>query len=169
MSVRAAILVYSVFAAIALIGWCVGSSFEDRRLDQCSQDLNRQIQTDRGPDQYHPGAPGRACMPGRPKLRRRPPQRRAGDDGGCRDCRRESRCILSSLRAKRSNPCSRKERMDCFASLAMTISKAPCAQAATAAFAPARARGPTPAPAWWWLPGRTAGGSGCGRDCSPRG
>jgi hypothetical protein len=48
MSVRAATLTYSVFqlaAAIALIGWCAGYGFEDHQLDQCRQNLNKQIQT----------------------------------------------------------------------------------------------------------------------------
>jgi hypothetical protein len=47
MSMRAAIPIYSAFqlaAAAALFGWCIVSLYEDRQLDQCSQDLNRQIQ-----------------------------------------------------------------------------------------------------------------------------
>jgi hypothetical protein len=44
---RAAIPIYSAFqlaAAGALFGWCIVSLYEDRQLDQCTQDLNRQIQ-----------------------------------------------------------------------------------------------------------------------------
>lgn len=47
MSMRAAIPIYTAFqlaAAGALFGWCIVSLYEDRQLDQCSQDLNRQIQ-----------------------------------------------------------------------------------------------------------------------------
>jgi hypothetical protein len=47
MSMRAAIPIYSAFqlaAAGALFGWCIVSLYEDRQLDQCTQDLNRQIQ-----------------------------------------------------------------------------------------------------------------------------
>ena len=47
MSTRAATPIYSAFqlaAAGALIAWCVVSLYEGRQLDQCSQDLNRQIQ-----------------------------------------------------------------------------------------------------------------------------
>jgi hypothetical protein len=47
MSRRPAIPFYNAFqlaAAGALLGWCVVSVYEDRQLDQCSQDLNRQIQ-----------------------------------------------------------------------------------------------------------------------------
>jgi hypothetical protein len=46
MSMRAAIPIYSAFqlaAAGALFGWCIVSLYEDRQLDQCTQDLNRQI------------------------------------------------------------------------------------------------------------------------------
>jgi hypothetical protein len=48
MSVRATSLAYSVFqlaAAIALVAWCAGYGFEDHQLDQCRQNLNKQIQT----------------------------------------------------------------------------------------------------------------------------
>ena len=44
---RTAIPIYSAFqlaAAGALFGWCIVSLYEDRQLDQCTQDLNRQIQ-----------------------------------------------------------------------------------------------------------------------------
>jgi hypothetical protein len=47
MSMRAAIPIYTAFqlaAAGALFGWCIVSLYEDRQLDQCSQDLNRQNQ-----------------------------------------------------------------------------------------------------------------------------
>jgi hypothetical protein len=47
MSMRAANPIYSAFqltAAGALLAWCVVSVYEDRQLDQCSRDLNRQIQ-----------------------------------------------------------------------------------------------------------------------------
>jgi transaldolase len=47
MSMRASIPIFSAFqlaAAGALIGWCVVSVYEGRQLDQCSQDINRQIQ-----------------------------------------------------------------------------------------------------------------------------
>jgi hypothetical protein len=48
MSMRAAIPIYSAFqlaAAGALFAWCIGSFYEDHRLDLCTQDSNRQIQT----------------------------------------------------------------------------------------------------------------------------
>ena len=44
---RAAHPIYSAFqltAAGALLTWCLVSVYEDRQLDQCSRDLNRQIQ-----------------------------------------------------------------------------------------------------------------------------
>jgi hypothetical protein len=44
---RAAIPIYSVLqlaAAGALFAWCIVSLYEDRQLDLCTQDLNRQIQ-----------------------------------------------------------------------------------------------------------------------------
>jgi uncharacterized membrane-anchored protein YhcB (DUF1043 family) len=47
MLMRAAIPIYSAFqlaAAGALFGWCIVSLCEDRQLDQCTQDVNRQIQ-----------------------------------------------------------------------------------------------------------------------------
>ena len=47
MSTRATIPIYGAFqlaAAGALIAWCVVSLYEGRQLDQCSQDLSRQIQ-----------------------------------------------------------------------------------------------------------------------------
>ena len=47
MSTRAANPIYSAFqlvAAGALLAWCVVSVYEDRQLDLCAQDLNRQIQ-----------------------------------------------------------------------------------------------------------------------------
>jgi hypothetical protein len=47
MSTRAANPIYSAFqlaAAGALFGWCMMSLYEDRQLDQCTRDLNRQIQ-----------------------------------------------------------------------------------------------------------------------------
>jgi hypothetical protein len=47
MSTRAANPIYSAFqlaAAGVLLAWCVVSIYEDRQLDQCSRDLNRQIQ-----------------------------------------------------------------------------------------------------------------------------
>ena len=47
MSMRAANPIYSAFqlaAAGALFGWCMMSFYEDRQLDLCSRDLNRQIQ-----------------------------------------------------------------------------------------------------------------------------
>jgi hypothetical protein len=47
MSMRAAGAIYSAFqlaAAGALIGWCVMSVYQDRQLDQCTRNLNRQIQ-----------------------------------------------------------------------------------------------------------------------------
>jgi hypothetical protein len=47
MSMRAVHPIYSVFqltAAGALLAWCVVSLYEDRQLDQCSRDINRQIQ-----------------------------------------------------------------------------------------------------------------------------
>jgi hypothetical protein len=47
MSMRTAIPIFGAFqlaAAGALIGWCVVSVYEGRQLDQCSQDLNRQMQ-----------------------------------------------------------------------------------------------------------------------------
>ena len=47
MSTRATIPIYGAFqlaAAGALIGWCVVSLYEGRQLDQCNQDLSRQIQ-----------------------------------------------------------------------------------------------------------------------------
>jgi hypothetical protein len=47
MSMRTAIPIYSAFrlaAAGALFGWCIVSLYEDRQLDLCTQDLNRQIQ-----------------------------------------------------------------------------------------------------------------------------
>jgi hypothetical protein len=47
MSMRASIPVFAAFqlaAAGALIGWCVVSVYEGRQLDQCSQDVSRQMQ-----------------------------------------------------------------------------------------------------------------------------
>jgi hypothetical protein len=47
MSMRAVSPIYSAFqlaAAGALFGWCIVSFYEDRQLDLCSRDLNRQIQ-----------------------------------------------------------------------------------------------------------------------------
>jgi hypothetical protein len=47
MSTRAASPIYTAFqlaAAGALFGWCIVSLYEDRQLDLCARDLNRQIQ-----------------------------------------------------------------------------------------------------------------------------
>jgi hypothetical protein len=47
MSTRTANPIFSAFqlaAAGALFGWCMMSLYEDHQLDQCTRDLNRQIQ-----------------------------------------------------------------------------------------------------------------------------